>query len=332
MRNGYNLSQIVSNIAGSVSLSMEIKQASSSLLKVYDKEILFHHPSLSLWLNSLLEVLTDYFNKILPWGTVTREASVTSPFLSPYLGSPLYKGNKKCILYDDLIAKMRLKLQGWGQSSLSHGGRLALIRSTLCSMSLHLIQVLNPPKTVLHSIEQIMARFFWGSTENHKKFTGQLGSEYVYQSRKEDWVSEDSLMWWLRSLTNFGGDLEAGVHYGQARTGRECVVFELKFKGISFGSLGQVKSHFGAITGSVSNHFLNWFTLHSLAQKNEDLIKWKLTHHGQFSTSSAWEYIRQQKNTHPIMKDVWNPCLIPTISVFAWRVLQIGYQLIPYSA
>ncbi|KAL0301642.1 UNVERIFIED_CONTAM: hypothetical protein Sradi_6441000 [Sesamum radiatum] len=55
---------------------------------------------------------------------------------------------------------------------------------------------------------------------------------------------------------------------------------------------------------------------------SEDLIKWKLTHHGQFSTSSAWEYIRQQKNTQPIMKDVWNPCLIPTISVFAWRVLQ----------
>ncbi|KAL0294606.1 UNVERIFIED_CONTAM: hypothetical protein Scaly_3118900 [Sesamum calycinum] len=94
------------------------------------------------------------------------------PLPVTYLGSPLYKGNKKCILYDDLIAKMRLKLQGWGQSSLSHGGRLALIKSTLCSMPLHLIQVLNPPETVLHSIEQIMARFFWGSTENHKKIHG----------------------------------------------------------------------------------------------------------------------------------------------------------------
>ncbi|KAK4384646.1 hypothetical protein Sango_3039700 [Sesamum angolense] len=49
------------------------KKVSFSPLKVYDKEILFHHPSLSLWLNSLLEALTDYSSKILPLGTVTRE-------------------------------------------------------------------------------------------------------------------------------------------------------------------------------------------------------------------------------------------------------------------
>ncbi|KAL0305119.1 UNVERIFIED_CONTAM: LINE-1 retrotransposable element O protein [Sesamum calycinum] len=70
-----------------------------------------------------------------------------------YLGTPLHKGNKKCILYDDLITRMRAKLLGWKQSMLSHGGRLALIKSTLCSMPLHLIQVLNPPKAILHCIE-----------------------------------------------------------------------------------------------------------------------------------------------------------------------------------
>ncbi|KAL0297129.1 UNVERIFIED_CONTAM: LINE-1 retrotransposable element O protein [Sesamum radiatum] len=143
------------------------------------------------------------------------------PLPVTYLGSPLYKGNKKCILYDNLIAKMRLKLQGWGQSSLSHGGRLALIKSTLCSMPLHLIQVLNPPKTVLHSIEQIMARFFWGSTKNHKKIHWTAWKR-ICQPVKEDWVSEDSLIWWLRSLTNFGGDLEAGVHYGQGQVSFWC--------------------------------------------------------------------------------------------------------------
>ncbi|KAK4385713.1 LINE-1 retrotransposable element O protein [Sesamum angolense] len=62
-----------------------------------------------------------------------------------YLGTPLHKGNKKRILYDDLITRMRAKLLGWKQSMLSHGGRLALIKSTLCFMPLHLIQILNPP-------------------------------------------------------------------------------------------------------------------------------------------------------------------------------------------
>ncbi|KAL0393382.1 UNVERIFIED_CONTAM: Retrovirus-related Pol polyprotein from type-1 retrotransposable element R2 [Sesamum radiatum] len=73
------------------------------------------------------------------------------------------------ILADDLITRMRAKLLGWKQSMLSHGGRLALIKSTLCSMPLHLIQVLNPPKPILHCIEQIIAKFFWGTTDQHKK-------------------------------------------------------------------------------------------------------------------------------------------------------------------
>ncbi|KAK4382263.1 hypothetical protein Sango_2888900 [Sesamum angolense] len=65
------------------------------------------------------------------------------------LGTPLHKGNRKCILYDDLIDKLRKKLQYQIQSSLSHGGRLKLIKSTLCSTPLHLIEVLNPPKKIL---------------------------------------------------------------------------------------------------------------------------------------------------------------------------------------
>ncbi|KAI3473655.1 hypothetical protein Pfo_031429 [Paulownia fortunei] len=86
-----------------------------------------------------------------------------------YLGAPLYKGNKKCALYQDLIGKMRKRLQGWEKTTLSHGGRLALIKSTLSTMPLYLIQVLHPPKMVIHTIEQIMARFFGGSTGAQKR-------------------------------------------------------------------------------------------------------------------------------------------------------------------
>ncbi|KAI3446364.1 hypothetical protein Pfo_003029 [Paulownia fortunei] len=86
-----------------------------------------------------------------------------------YLGAPLYKGNKKCALYQDLIGKMRKRLQGWEKITLSHGDRLALIKSTLSTMPLYLIQVLHPPKMVIHTIEQIMARFFWGSTGAQKR-------------------------------------------------------------------------------------------------------------------------------------------------------------------
>ncbi|KAL0283310.1 UNVERIFIED_CONTAM: hypothetical protein Sradi_7233200 [Sesamum radiatum] len=105
-------------------------------------------------------------------------------------GAPLYKGNKKCILYDTLIAKMRSKLQGWAQSSLSHGGRLALIKSTLCSMPLHLIQVINPPKTIIHCIEQIMARFFWGSTKSQKNSLDFMENNMSAGGGRRTWYQE----------------------------------------------------------------------------------------------------------------------------------------------
>ncbi|KAL2250200.1 UNVERIFIED_CONTAM: hypothetical protein Sindi_2493700, partial [Sesamum indicum] len=64
-----------------------------------------------------------------------------------YLGVPLYKGNRK----------------GWAMMNLSHGGRLALIRSVLQATPLHLLQVVHPPKSVWITIERIFNGFFWGS-------------------------------------------------------------------------------------------------------------------------------------------------------------------------
>ncbi|KAL2228534.1 UNVERIFIED_CONTAM: putative mitochondrial protein [Sesamum indicum] len=80
-----------------------------------------------------------------------------------YLGVPLYKGNRKACLFDSLISRIRDMLQGWAMTNLSHGGRLALIRSVLQAMPLHLLQVIHPPKSVLITIERIFNGFFWGS-------------------------------------------------------------------------------------------------------------------------------------------------------------------------
>ncbi|KAL0292127.1 UNVERIFIED_CONTAM: hypothetical protein Sradi_7002100 [Sesamum radiatum] len=187
-----------------------------------------------------------------------------------YLGAPLYKGNKKCILYDTLIAKMRSKLQGWAQSSLSHGGRLALIKSTLCSMPLHLIQVINPPKTIIHCIEQIMARFFWGSTENHKKIhwtswkticqpgEGGLGirklSDVVEAfSLKLWWRFRNQCSLWAQFLQTkycrgtFAGQVKVSIHDSPTWK-RMCKIRHIAQDQI-FWTLGQVKPHFGLIIG-----------------------------------------------------------------------------------
>lgn len=72
-----------------------------------------------------------------------------------YLGTPLYKGNRKVCLFDDILARMRDKVQSWEMVSSSHGGQLTLIKSVLQSILLHLFQVLNPPKLVVDGMENL---------------------------------------------------------------------------------------------------------------------------------------------------------------------------------
>ncbi|KAL0329147.1 UNVERIFIED_CONTAM: hypothetical protein Sradi_4901400 [Sesamum radiatum] len=85
-----------------------------------------------------------------------------------YLGVPLYKENRKACLFDPIISRLRDLLHGWAMTNLSHGGRLALIRSVLQATPLHLLKVIHPPKSVLITIERILKGFFWGSYNGRK--------------------------------------------------------------------------------------------------------------------------------------------------------------------
>ncbi|KAL0290582.1 UNVERIFIED_CONTAM: hypothetical protein Sradi_7046700 [Sesamum radiatum] len=78
-----------------------------------------------------------------------------------YLGAPLYKGNKRKVLYENLIDKVRNRISGWENCHLSYGGRLQLIKTVLSSMPIYLLQVLNPPVSTIQKLERLFARFFW---------------------------------------------------------------------------------------------------------------------------------------------------------------------------
>ncbi|KAL0290651.1 UNVERIFIED_CONTAM: hypothetical protein Sradi_7046000 [Sesamum radiatum] len=86
-----------------------------------------------------------------------------------YLGAPLYKGNKRKVLYENLIDKVRNRISGWENCHLSYGGRLLLIKTVLSSMPIYLLQVLNPPVSTIQKLERLFARFFWGSTTEQRK-------------------------------------------------------------------------------------------------------------------------------------------------------------------
>lgn len=83
-----------------------------------------------------------------------------------YLGAPLYTGYLKVSLFDNLIQKFKVNINAWENRHLSFGGRLLLIKSVLNSLTCHLFHVIPPPKSVIHTLTQLMSKFFWGSYGN----------------------------------------------------------------------------------------------------------------------------------------------------------------------
>ncbi|KAG6421540.1 hypothetical protein SASPL_118096 [Salvia splendens] len=104
------------------------------------------------------------------------------PFL--YLGVPIYRGVKRTDMFLFLREKIARRISGWAHRHLSFGGRLTLIKSTLEAIPLHIFQAVEPTTGTLKQLDQQMARFFWGST-NEKKRTHWIGWEQMCRPTEE---------------------------------------------------------------------------------------------------------------------------------------------------
>ncbi|KAJ4788160.1 RNA-directed DNA polymerase (reverse transcriptase)-related family protein [Rhynchospora pubera] len=59
---------------------------------------------------------------------------------------------------------MKEKLAGWKSNMLSHAGRLVLIKSVLMTMPVYYMSLEMLPRGVIKDINKLMAKFFWGKT------------------------------------------------------------------------------------------------------------------------------------------------------------------------
>ncbi|OVA19753.1 Reverse transcriptase zinc-binding domain [Macleaya cordata] len=91
------------------------------------------------------------------------------PAVMTYLGAPICAGRIKVLYFDDLLSKIRKKMAGWKSNFLSQGGKLIMIRHVLSSMAIYIIAAVAVPKSVLHSINRLIANFFWGSLDGKPK-------------------------------------------------------------------------------------------------------------------------------------------------------------------
>ncbi|XP_059289936.1 uncharacterized protein LOC132043485 [Lycium ferocissimum] len=83
----------------------------------------------------------------------------------------LLSNNWKIVVYfGGLISKVAARIQSWHGKLLSFGGRAVLIKSVLHSLPLHLLSVVEPPKTTISLIEKYIANFFWGDNAGKNKY------------------------------------------------------------------------------------------------------------------------------------------------------------------
>ncbi|XP_026390935.1 uncharacterized protein LOC113286568 [Papaver somniferum] len=86
-----------------------------------------------------------------------------------YLGIPLGSKSKNKAVLDVLIARFQQKLRTWRRRYLSKGKRLLLINSVLASTPIYFLSMFQRPISVIKTLEKIMRRFLWGSSDNSKK-------------------------------------------------------------------------------------------------------------------------------------------------------------------
>ncbi|KAJ4791511.1 RNA-directed DNA polymerase (reverse transcriptase)-related family protein [Rhynchospora pubera] len=116
-----------------------------------------------------------------------------------YLGAFLATKNCAKKTGNMLLEKLRAKLTGWRSNMLSHAGRLVLIKSVLLSVPVYFMSVEIIPKGIIKQIESLIAKFFWGKTDQ-SRYMSFVSWKRICQTMEKGGLG-------VRSLQTFGDAL-----------------------------------------------------------------------------------------------------------------------------
>lgn len=96
---------------------------------------------------------------------------VVEGFFFPFkhLGVPIISGRLKAIHLDDLVGKVKKRLEGWQNRLLSNGARLMLLKHVLMSLPIHLMSVIQVPLSVVRVLNRYFSNFFLGMIDGKPK-------------------------------------------------------------------------------------------------------------------------------------------------------------------
>ncbi|XP_060183338.1 uncharacterized protein LOC132613336 [Lycium barbarum] len=255
----------------------------------------------------------------------------TFPFT--HLGCPVTHSRKRKTDYNDLIQKVKNRLQTWKGRLLSFGGKVVLINNVLMSKPIHLLSAIKPPKCVINDMHKIFSRFFWNNSEEGRrrhwsswlnlckpKEEGGIGFRFLFDDNKYSM-----------------GKLHVDQIFQKAQSS-DCVVegrfssalyhiipddFEID-KGVQ--DVKELTLHDGwdierlqqLFPMDIVDHILEELHLHE-PKEEWDRPRWMMTASGKFTIGTAWELLRSKAVKSDVFKNMWTSGIPFKISFFFWR-------------
>ncbi|PIN17586.1 hypothetical protein CDL12_09767 [Handroanthus impetiginosus] len=242
-----------------------------------------------------------------------------------YLGAPLYVGNRKALLYTELLDKVRTKLRGWTKSTLSHGGRLLLIKKGGFGVR-KLLDVVNAFSCKLWWLFRLQ-NSLWAKFTKAKYAPDGISVNYkIPASASPIWRR---IFRWKEAVdTHIFWKIGSGaLHFW---TDHWCgdAAFNHGIDAIS--NTADPVANFWTTTGEWDVAKLNNVLPSELVdivldvpiyKDEKDHPIWKLSHNGNFTTKSVWELLRAKGDCNNLLEHLWITSVPPTISIFIWRLL-----------
>ncbi|EOY34747.1 Uncharacterized protein TCM_042327 [Theobroma cacao] len=233
-----------------------------------------------------------------------------------YLGAPLHKGPRKVALFDSLITKIRDRISGWENKTLSPGGGLDIRRlndvSDAFTMKLWwrfqtcdglwtnflktkycMGQIPHYVQSKLHD-SQVWKRMVRGRDVAIQNTRWRIGKGNLFFWH-DCWMGNKPL---VTSFPSFRNDM----------------TFVHKFYNGDNWDVNTLKLY-------LPMNLIDEILQIPFDRSQDDIAYWALTSDGEFSTWSAWEAVRQRQSPNTLCSFIWHKSIPLTISFFLWRVL-----------
>ncbi|XP_042939531.1 uncharacterized protein LOC122274569 [Carya illinoinensis] len=86
-----------------------------------------------------------------------------------YLGVPIISGRMKTVYLEEIVEKIKARLEGWKNKLLANGAPVLLLKHVLMSLPIYLLSTVYVPGSVMKSINRCLSNFFWGVHEGKPK-------------------------------------------------------------------------------------------------------------------------------------------------------------------